>query len=202
MNFGVRRSRISTDSQQATNVLKMFGAPVDLSFNDIGNLEDAWTEEPRSGLRPIKRTSESKYQSHCLRLNNNNIVELHGLQKTIKYFLAEPLQLAWLDLSFNKITHIDPILSELRELHVLYLHGNGIYIPSEVERLGVLPHLHTITLHGNIIEADKNYRNHVITTLPRLKTMDFSAVTRQERIMANLWHQSNSRSRRGKKPAQ
>ncbi|AWO99141.1 putative leucine-rich repeat-containing protein 51-like isoform 2 [Scophthalmus maximus] len=136
----------------------MFGAPVDLSFNDIGNLEDAWTEEPRSGLRPIKRTSESKYQSHCLRLNNNNIVELHGLQKTIKYFLAEPLQLAWLDLSFNKITHIDPILSELRELHVLYLHGNGIYIPSEVERLGVLPHLHTITLHGNIIEADKNYR--------------------------------------------
>ncbi|XP_040902378.1 leucine rich repeat containing 51 isoform X2 [Toxotes jaculatrix] len=86
----------------------MFGAPVDLSFKHISSLADAWIEEPRSGLRPLKKNSEMKYESHSLRLNNNNIADLHDLQKTVCHFMAEPLQLAWLDLSFNKITHIAP----------------------------------------------------------------------------------------------
>ncbi|KAI9541347.1 hypothetical protein NQZ68_031675 [Dissostichus eleginoides] len=59
----------------------------------------AWTEEPSRGLRPLKRNSEMKYPSCSLRLNNNNILDLHDLQKTVSYFLAEPSQLAWLDLS-------------------------------------------------------------------------------------------------------
>lgn len=50
------------------------------------------------------------------------------------------------------------VLCELHELRVLYLHGNNIFILSEVDRLGVLPHLHTITLHGNMIETNKAYR--------------------------------------------
>uniref|UniRef100_A0A8P4GA70 Leucine-rich repeat-containing protein 51 n=1 Tax=Dicentrarchus labrax TaxID=13489 RepID=A0A8P4GA70_DICLA len=120
------------------------------------------------------------------------------LQKPVSHFLAEPSQLAWLDLSFNEISHIDQVLCELRELRVLYLHGNSIYILSEVDRLGVLPHLHTITLHGNVIETNKAYRNHVISALPRLKTMDFSAVTRQERVMAKIWHHSNNCNRSSK----
>lgn len=32
-------------------------------------------------------------------------------------------------------------------------------------------------------------RSHVIYALPRLKCMDFSAVTPQERVMARYWHQ-------------
>lgn len=50
------------------------------------------------------------------------------------------------------------VLSELRELRVLYLHGNSIFILSEVDRLAALPHLHTITMHGNVIETNKAYR--------------------------------------------
>lgn len=50
------------------------------------------------------------------------------------------------------------VLCELCELRVLYLHGNNIFILSEVDRLSVLPHLHTITLHGNVIETIKGYR--------------------------------------------
>ncbi|KAF7666053.1 hypothetical protein LDENG_00118260 [Lucifuga dentata] len=153
---------------------------------------EAQTEEPSSGLRPLKRNSEKKYLSHSLRLNNNSITDLVDLQKTINHFLAEPSLLAWLDLSFNKITHIDPVLCELGNLRVLYLHGNSIFNLSEVNRLGVLPHLHTITLHGNVIESNKGYRNSVIFALPRLKRMDFSVVTSQERVMANIWHQSNN----------
>ncbi|XP_047449984.1 leucine rich repeat containing 51 [Mugil cephalus] len=173
----------------------MYGAPVDLSFKNISCLADTWSEEPTSGLRPLKRNSKKKYLSSSLRLSNNNITDLHDLQLTVMHFLAEPLYLAWLDLSFNKITHIDKVLCELRELRVLYLHGNGIFILSEVDRLGALPHLHTITLHGNVIESNKSYRSRVISVLPQLKTMDFSAVTRQERVMAKIWQDSNDHSR-------
>ncbi|KAL7400785.1 hypothetical protein ABVT39_017806 [Epinephelus coioides] len=171
----------------------MYGAPVDLSFKQISSLADAWTEEPSTVLRPLKRNSQMKYLSCSLRLNNNNITHIHDLHKTVNHFLAEPSQLAWLDLSFNKISHIDQVLCELHELRVLYLHGNNIFILSEVDRLGVLPHLHTVTLHGNVIETNKAYRNRVISALPRLKTLDFSAVTRQERVMAKIWQSSNNR---------
>ncbi|XP_070685949.1 leucine-rich repeat-containing protein 51 [Pempheris klunzingeri] len=176
----------------------MYGAPVDLSFKHISSLADTWTEEPSTGLRPSKRNSERKYHSRSLRLSHNNITDLCDLHKTVTHFLAEPSQLAWLDLSFNTISHIDQVLCELQELRVLYLHGNSIFILSEVDKLEVLPHLHTITLHGNIIENNKAYRNRVISALPRLKTMDFSAVTRQERVMAKIWHHSNSCSRGSK----
>ncbi|XP_068601751.1 leucine-rich repeat-containing protein 51 [Brachionichthys hirsutus] len=179
----------------------MYSAPVDLSFNQINNLVDALAATPTSSIRPIKRNSELKYPSCALRLNNNNVTDLYDLQKTITHFLAEPSQLAWLDLSFNQISHIDEVLCELSELRVLYLHGNNIFIQSEVNRLGVLPHLHTITLHGNVIENNKAYRDRVIAALPRLKSMDFSAVTRQERVLANIWyHRYNRRS--NKEPLQ
>ncbi|XP_030247200.1 leucine-rich repeat-containing protein 51 [Sparus aurata] len=180
----------------------MCGAPVDLSFKQISSLAGAWTEEPRTSLRPLKRNSEMKYQSRSLRLSNNDITELHDLQRPVRHFLAEPSLLAWLDLSFNKISHIDQVLCELRELRVLYLHGNSIFILSEVDRLGVLPHLHTITLHGNVIETHNTYRSRVISALPQLKAMDFSAVTSQERVMAKVWHHSNNRGRSSKKTLQ
>ncbi|KAF6720816.1 Leucine-rich repeat-containing protein 51 [Oryzias melastigma] len=172
----------------------MFGGPVDLSFKNISKLTDAWTEEPRSSLRPVKRNSENKYLCCSLRLSNNNITDLLDLERTVSHFLAEPARLAWLDLSFNKITHIDQILCRLHELRVLYLHGNNIHILSEVERLGELQHLHSITLHGNPIETNKTYRNRVICALPRLKSMDFSAVTSQERVLAKMRHRSRTRS--------
>ncbi|XP_061575208.1 leucine rich repeat containing 51 [Cololabis saira] len=176
----------------------MYSAPVDLSFRNINKLIDAWTEEPSKGLRPLKRNAERKYISCSLRLSNNNISDLNDLQATVIHFLAEPSHLAWLDLSFNKITHIDQILCELRGLRVLYLHGNKIFALSEVNRLGRLPHLHSITLHGNPIESNKKYRNRVISALPSLKSMDFSAVTQQERVMAKIWHQGNTCSRNSK----
>ncbi|KAF7668919.1 hypothetical protein LDENG_00276170, partial [Lucifuga dentata] len=151
------------------------------------------TAKPRRCLRPLKKNSENNYLSQCLRLSNNNLSDLTGLQFTINHFLAEPSQLAWLDLSFNKIAHIDPVLCELVELRVLYLHGNMIGNLLEVNRLGMLPYLHTITLHGNDIENKKGYRYHIISVLPHLKTVDFSLVTREERALVNVWLQCNNR---------
>lgn len=63
------------------------------------------------------------------------------------------------------------VLCELRELRVLYLHGNSIFILSEVDRLGVLPHLHTITLHGNVIETHNTYRWSKFTPNSRTHTL-------------------------------
>ncbi|XP_038123895.1 leucine rich repeat containing 51 [Cyprinodon tularosa] len=173
----------------------MCGAPVDLSFRCLNRLTDAWIETPSSGLRPLKKNIERKYLSCSLRLSNNSISHLCGLHETLSHFLAEPLRLAWLDLSFNKLTHIEEVLSELLGLRVLYLHGNNIHTLSEVDLLGGLPHLYSITLHGNPIEKNKTYRDRVISVLPQLKTMDFSAVTQEERVLAKLWYQSNSRCR-------
>ncbi|KAL6471893.1 hypothetical protein MHYP_G00205430 [Metynnis hypsauchen] len=80
------------------------------------------------------------------------------------------------------------VLTELMELRVLYLHGNSVSDLSEVDKLGTLPFLHTVTLHGNAMEFVQGYRGYVISTVPHLKMMDFSAVTKQERVMASVWH--------------
>eukprot|EP00063_Salmo_salar_P095923 XP_014070758.1 PREDICTED: leucine-rich repeat-containing protein 51-like isoform X1 [Salmo salar] len=109
----------------------MYGAPVDLSFKCLSSMTDALTEEPNQGLRPLKRNAEKKFCSRSLRLNNNIITDLSGFNNTVSAFLSEPSQLAWVDLSFNDISHIDPVLVELKELRVLYLHGNSICNLSE-----------------------------------------------------------------------
>ncbi|XP_014859406.1 PREDICTED: leucine-rich repeat-containing protein 51-like [Poecilia mexicana] len=165
----------------------MYGPPIDLSFKDLNNVTDALEEIPRLPLRPLRIDSNNKYLSQSMRLNNNNITNLVGLEFMLSHFLAQPSLLGWLDLSCNKITSIECVLCELKELRVLYLHGNDIWSLSEVNKLGELNYLHTITLHGNLIENIKGYRSHVISILPHLKRMDFSAVTRQEKVLASIW---------------
>ncbi|KAM9336654.1 leucine-rich repeat-containing protein 51-like [Symphorus nematophorus] len=180
----------------------MYGPPVDLSFNDLNQVTDALSVVPRCGLRPLKKNSQGKYPSRTLRLSNNNIQHLICLQEVASHFLAQPSRLGCLDLSFNKIPCIDPVLCELSELRVLYLHGNAIWNLSEVDQLGKLQYLHTITLHGNNIAIHKGYRKHVIAALPKLKHMDFSAVTTDERVLANLQHPRNNRGKNTKESVQ
>ncbi|XP_051962692.1 leucine rich repeat containing 51 [Xyrauchen texanus] len=170
----------------------MIGSPVDFSFKHLSAVSDTLSDEPNPGARPLKRNSEQKFHSRALRLNNNNITDLIGLMDTISGLLVEPTRLAWLDLSFNDIPHIDPVLTQLRDLRLLYLHGNGICKLSEVAELAMLPCLHTITLHGNPLETEHDYRAHVIAALPHLKTMDFSAVTKQERELASIWQKGRN----------
>ncbi|XP_041734840.1 leucine rich repeat containing 51 [Coregonus clupeaformis] len=177
----------------------MYGAPVDLSFKCLSSMTDALMEEPNQGLRPLKRNAEKKFCSRSLRLNNNMITDLSGFNNTVSAFLSEPSQLAWVDLSFNDISHVDSVLVELKELRVLYLHGNSICNLSEVDKLGVLPFLHTLTLHGNTMENEGSYRGYVIAALPHLKRLDFSTVTRQERIMAKVWHRPGNRGKNTRK---
>ena len=83
---------------------------------------------------------------------------------------------------------------------MLYLHGNSIDKISEIEKLSNLPHLRTLTLHGNPIEEDvSGYRQLVISKLPQLKKFDFSAVTKQDRASAQTWDQMINKGKRGNK---
>ncbi|XP_061074109.1 leucine rich repeat containing 51 isoform X2 [Conger conger] len=161
----------------------------------IYSMNEALTEEHRQGLRPLERNEEQKFCTQALRLNNNKIKDLTGFSDAITTLLSEPFQLAWVDLSYNLIPRIDPVLTELPELRVLYLHGNKIAKLSEVDKLGVLPCLHTLTLHGNAVENEKGYRGYLIKMLPHLKSIDFCTVTKEETVMAKIWHRTTARSK-------
>ncbi|XP_062873265.1 leucine rich repeat containing 51 [Trichomycterus rosablanca] len=162
----------------------MFEAPVDFSFKSLTSVTDVLSEEANMGVRAPKKNTQGKYKSRALRLNNNVISDMTGLMDTLCALFMEPTHISWIDLSFNEISHIHPVFTELVELRVLYLHGNNVGNLSEVDKLGVLPFLHTITLHGNTMENKQGYRSYVISALPHLKMMDFSAITKQERAMA------------------
>ena len=75
------------------------------------------------------------------------------------------------------------------KLSRLYLHANAISSLAEVEKLQSLDTLRSLTLHGNPVAEKPLYRNFVISTLPWLRTLDFSPVTDRERDRAITWRQ-------------
>ena len=94
-------------------------------------------------------------------------------------------------------------LLELPNLMMLYLHGNNIYTISNVDKLASLSKLKTLTLHGNPVESSPGYRCYVVTTLPQLKTFDFSCITKDERATSATWIKMNgkrTKPRRKPKP--
>ncbi|XP_048348577.1 leucine-rich repeat-containing protein 51 [Sphaerodactylus townsendi] len=125
--------------------------------------------------KPIKRTEKGLLLTQSVRLNNNTLNDLAELTSIMTQLLDRPEDIYWIDLSFNDLPTIDPVLITYYNLHSLNLHGNSIHQLAEVDKLAVLPHLRSLTLHGNPIEEEKGYRNYVISTLPNLKSFDFQA---------------------------
>lgn len=79
------------------------------------------------------------------------------------------------------------VLLQYPKLKILYLHANSIEKLSEIDKLAALPELINVTLHGNPIENIRGYRQHIIFMLPHLKTLDFTAITNQDRSDALTW---------------
>lgn len=96
----------------------------------------------------------------------------------------KPECISWVDVSFNQIQNISNELLSLKNLKILYLHGNKIQFLIEVGKLKSLKNLKTLTLHGNPVENIPNYRLHVIKLIPHLTNLDFSVISRDERIAA------------------
>ncbi|XP_074073428.1 leucine-rich repeat-containing protein 51 isoform X2 [Macrotis lagotis] len=163
--------------------------PLDFSFKNINFIQDLVSEEPRTGLRPVKYSTKGKALTQAIRLNNNVLNDLADFTQTMSQLLEYPQNLAWIDLSFNDLQNIDPVLTTFFNLSVLYLHGNCIQNLPEVDKLSNLSKLRSLTLHGNPIEEEK--RQYVLSTLPRLTTFDFGGVTKQDRITATVWRRMN-----------
>jgi len=60
-------------------------------------------------------------------------------------------QLAWIDLSHNRLTVIGKELQHFTNLKNLYLHANFINNFKEIENLQELKLMRTFTIHGNPI---------------------------------------------------
>ena len=113
------------------------------------------------------------------------------------------------------------VLQEYPKLQNLNLHGNSIADLAEVGGRGVVspdpegcaadvsaPQLDKIaglplkklTLHHNPVEQEPGYRNSVICRFPRLRTLDFTAVTKQDRATAETWLKLGGRQKNTRSP--
>ncbi|KAI8798777.1 leucine-rich repeat-containing protein 51 [Biomphalaria glabrata] len=167
--------------------------PVDFSFLHVSTLEECEKEEPRdpSPLRSIKKKTEKdvpdKSNSLCLKLNNNGLKEISKLMYIASARFKNPLNISWIDLSFNFLPNIDPVLTQFENLKILYLHGNEISDLKEINKLASCPKLTKLTLHGNAIENIKGYRFFVLAALPNLVNFDFSIVTKGDKVTAKTF---------------
>ena len=161
--------------------------PLDFSFYSIGSFKDidlGWDYPPREPVKKVKRSPDGRFESSALKLNNNIVQEWDGFDGLVDHLLKTPSELSWIDISFNYILTIDEVLLQYPKLSILYLHGNAIEKLSGVDKLAKLPNLRNLTLHGNPIEEEPGYRQYVLTKIPQLKTLDFSSVTKADRVMA------------------
>lgn len=169
----------------------MSGNVLDYSFMEVINVEDIIEMEPLKPPNAKKNQKNDTANSVAIRLSNNTISTL-GLNfvstlDTVTQNTSSSLR--WIDLSFNQIDNLDPLL-ELENLAVLYLHVNKISSFKEIKKLQILPKLVKLTIHGNPVEEKKHYRSYVIHFLNNLHMLDFSSVTNLDRVKANTWAQT------------
>lgn len=171
----------------AIDAINEIAPPLDFCYKSLAAFQDAVDEEPRPGPHKIEKIEESgHYKSTTVRFRYNAISDYENFTSTLEHFLENPLELAWLDLSFNDLSVIDKVLLEYPRLKILYLHSNSIENLSEIDKLAALPELISITLHGNPIESLSGYKQHIISTLPNLKTLDFTPITNKNRKDAQM----------------
>ena len=129
------------------------------------------------GHGPQLTPKGSELNAVGVRLNNNQLTNLDGLEGFLEAVLDDPSELRWIDLSHNRLTRIDPVLLRYPKLSCIYLHGNRVERLSEVDKLGALEGLTKFTLNGNPVEETKDYRMYVSAALKRLRSLDVIAIT-------------------------
>ncbi|KAJ3322984.1 Leucine-rich repeat-containing protein 51 [Blyttiomyces sp. JEL0837] len=175
-------------------------SPLDFSFKEIANIADMTTEEPRTipelPKPPKVKVINQKGIVTAIRLPNNKINTMEGLFNTSSKVVENANDIAWIDLSFNNIKTIDKDILNFSKLSTLYLHANEITTLSEIDKLANLENLRTLTLHGNPIENCKGYRQYVVARIPKLKHLDFCAITKQDRAIARGFSERSAVKRR------
>ena len=171
---------------------------IDYSFMEIKDLqdivhvnEDSEEDTPQnnnaSHIDDVVEERVKLQDMKALRISSNAITDITPLYDNLSHVLSDPSNLRWIDLSYNKISSIGDSLQKFQNLTVLYLHANNITKFIELKFLTKLPKLTKLSLHGNEIESKKHYRSYVIHTLPGLHMLDFSCITKQDRIDSGVW---------------
>lgn len=187
------------DTKPAVDAHKTILFPLDYSFKAIGEFSEVLLEKPRGRDAKFTGSLEDEMASDAdklivtqsnaevVKLNNNMLSEWEGFSEMFHTLLISPLQLSWIDLSFNDFKNISSALLEFSNLSVLYFHANNVSKLSEVEKLASLPNLRSLALHGNPIENSEGYKQYVISRIPQLKSLDFATIIRSDRVTADVW---------------
>ena len=72
---------------------------------------DVLDEDPRVKINKNDKNSEGKVNTQTVKLNNNQMSEMTGLDTTLIKIVEFPEDLTWIDLSFNDFSKIDPVSS-------------------------------------------------------------------------------------------
>ncbi|XP_014281151.1 uncharacterized protein [Halyomorpha halys] len=161
--------------------------PVDFSSVGLKNFEAEVRVDPRSTAQPHKTDDSGKFLSYSVRFRRNGLTSMTGLDTFLEQRFANPSNMEWLDLSYNSICEIDPLLSMMPRLKMLYLHSNCFDDLDEVRKLRYLPNLRSLTLFGNPIEATIDYRLKIVAAIPTLKRIDWTVITQRERELAKVY---------------
>ena len=122
---------------------------------------------------------------NSIRFSYNKLKNTEHIKEAITFLLKDPLKIKWLDLSFNEIIELDESICAFENLTTLYLHSNKITDLNKLMKiLTRLPSLKIITLHGNLFT--KNYKIGLLNILPKLKQIDFTGVSLQDRQSARI----------------
>ena len=189
-------------------------APLDLSFRNIIEPYGVYFARLRNGAIPYSFEKEESTQelpewisgnksdvdlftyeqleetqrrikTESIKLNNNELTTLDSIIKPIQWHLSFDVNnLKSLDLSFNHISSCS-VLADFPNLVSLYLHGNKIINIEECKKLSSLKNLKNLALHGNPVDQTRMYRWNIISMIPSLNKMDFSLVTKTDRIKAD-----------------
>ena len=146
---------------------------------------DTSDDKKEETLEQLLEHIETKYETECVRLCNNDLVDCADLLKLLRgvcvnYYLT----ISWLDISCNHLVNVPNALATL-PLTTLYLHANEISSWDEVKKITTLPRLATVTLHGNpIAQKTPDYKLVALSillgaparTVP-LKSLDFVSLS-------------------------
>lgn len=113
-------------------------------------------------------SSNQKFITKTVWLNNNKLTSIKGLDGFLESILEEPSEVGWIDFSYNNIVSIDDVILKYNKLKILYFHGNNIKDIDEVMKLRNLPELRSITFHGNSVVETDGYRDLVVAVLPQV----------------------------------
>eukprot|EP00771_Trimastix_marina_P001316 gnl/Trimastix_PCT/2379.p1 GENE.gnl/Trimastix_PCT/2379~~gnl/Trimastix_PCT/2379.p1 ORF type:complete len:334 (+),score=104.27 gnl/Trimastix_PCT/2379:47-1048(+) len=164
------------------------GSPPAAAFSPIFGLDRGQHEPDEAAPSP---PAAPRYVTNSLRLCNNQLTTIAPLMPVLDQVVINAEAIAWIDLSFNRLTRIDPALLSLPNLRSLHLHKNDIDEIFDVQRLSRLKHLRSFTLFHNPVEQLVHYRLYVLSALKHLTEFDFSPVTPREKAGALHWRGMN-----------